>query len=182
MRGFKRIGLYGIFIIYLLILTNLILFKSMPIEEMKNHFTFQAEVPFWLEHNVIPFKTILFYLFFADMNVMIRVENIVGNIIAFMPFGFLLPLLMKRNINFKSVVMATFCLSLLYELTQLIFSFGSFDVDDLILNTLGGALGYVTSNVKQYALIPFISMVKGLLLSIQSSPFLLFILCIFLLQ
>jgi glycopeptide antibiotics resistance protein len=40
------------------------------------------------------------------------------------------------------VTLATFFLSLTFELIQLIFEFGSFDVDDLILNTIGGIIGY----------------------------------------
>ncbi|MFJ7976805.1 VanZ family protein [Peribacillus sp. NPDC096379] len=38
------------------------------------------------------------------------------------------------------------CISLFsikYEIFKLIFKFGSFDIDDLILNTLGGILGYL---------------------------------------
>ena len=34
-------------------------------------------------------------------------------------------------------------LSLLVELLQLVFKVGSFDVDDLLLNTIGGLLGYL---------------------------------------
>ena len=34
-------------------------------------------------------------------------------------------------------------MSLTVEILQLILRVGSFDVDDLLLNTLGGALGYV---------------------------------------
>ena len=36
-----------------------------------------------------------------------------------------------------------FELSLLVELLQLVFKVGSFDVDDLLLNTIGGLLGYL---------------------------------------
>ncbi|MBH9968516.1 VanZ family protein [Bacillus enclensis] len=53
-----------------------------------------------------------------------------------------LPLLLKRFRSFKKVVLASLCLSLTFELTQLLFNFGSFDVDDLTLNTFGGILGY----------------------------------------
>ena len=38
----------------------------------------------------------------------------------------------------------TFGLSLAIELIQLVSKVGSFDVDDLMLNTLGGVLGYLT--------------------------------------
>ena len=37
----------------------------------------------------------------------------------------------------------TFLLSLMIEITQLLTRVGSFDVDDLILNTSGGILGYL---------------------------------------
>jgi glycopeptide antibiotics resistance protein len=81
-------------------------------------------------------------LLIAKVNLSIRVENLAGNIIGFVPFGFILPLLTKRFLNLKAIFLATFCLSLSYEVLQLVFEFGSFDVDDLILNTFGGILGY----------------------------------------
>lgn len=71
------------------------------------------------------------------------VVNILGNVIAFAPFGFLLPLL---NVKFRKLFYITF-LSLLFSLTvevvQLIFKVGIFDVDDLLLNTIGGITGYL---------------------------------------
>jgi glycopeptide antibiotics resistance protein len=73
---------------------------------------------------------------------MIRIENLAGNIIGFSPFGIILPLLSKRFQKLSRVTLATFFLSLTFELIQLIFEFGSFDVDDLILNTIGGIIGY----------------------------------------
>jgi len=53
------------------------------------------------------------------------------------------PLLFSKFYRFKKIALATFCLSLTFELLQLIFKFGSFDVDDLILNTVGGVVGYI---------------------------------------
>jgi glycopeptide antibiotics resistance protein len=41
------------------------------------------------------------------------------------------------------VTIASFCLSLTFELLQLFFRLGSFDVDDLLLNTAGGMIGYL---------------------------------------
>ena len=61
---------------------------------------------------------------------------------AFMPFGFFLPLVSEHKIKFFKVFITAFSLSLLIELIQLISKVGSCDVDDLILNTLGGLLGY----------------------------------------
>ncbi|WP_342429304.1 VanZ family protein [Neobacillus sp. FSL H8-0543] len=129
--------------LYLAILTKLILFKYIPLSEMINHFNFTYNEYFWRSNNFVPFKTIYFYLYLADINLNIRIENLVGNIIGFMPFGFILPLLSRKFLRLAPVLFATFCLSLTYEVLQLLFEFGSFDVDDLILNSFGGALGYL---------------------------------------
>lgn len=96
MRVVVRTGLIIAFCLYLLILTKLILFKHLPAGEIINHFTFKFDGIYWPEHHVIPFKTIFYYLFLADMNVSIRIENLVGNIIGFAPFGFMLPLISKK--------------------------------------------------------------------------------------
>lgn len=139
-----RLGLTIVLCFYLLVLTKLILFKYLPIQEIIRHFTFSYDGYFWNSHNFIPFKTITYYLFLAkDINFDIRVKNLTGNIIGFVPFGFILPLLSSKFHSFKKVTVASFCLSLTFELLQLIFRFGSFDVDDLILNTLGGMIGYI---------------------------------------
>ena len=69
--------------------------------------------------------------------------NVVGNVIAFMPFGFLLPPLMNyKTIWFVTTIWA-FLFSLFAETIQLFFRLGSFDVDDMLLNTVGGLLGYI---------------------------------------
>lgn len=69
--------------------------------------------------------------------------NLVGNVVGFMPFGFFLPLLSNKNKNGYRVAIFSLFFSLLVELTQLIFKLGCFDVDDILLNTLGGVLGYL---------------------------------------
>lgn len=139
----KKFALLLILCLYLAILTKLILFKYIPLSEIINHFNFTYDQYLWRSNNFVPFKTIYFYLFLADINLNIRIENIAGNIIGFIPMGVILPLLSKRFFRIKTVILLTFCLSLTYEVLQLIFEFGSFDVDDLILNTLGGILGYI---------------------------------------
>ncbi|MDP1419534.1 VanZ family protein [Peribacillus simplex] len=126
-----------------IILTILILFKTFSITEINNHISFSFNARYWGSHNFIPFKTIFHYLFLADVNTSIRIENIVGNIIGFVPFGLMLPLLSKRFSQFKSILIATFCFSFTYEILQLLFELGSFDTDDLILYTLGGIIGYL---------------------------------------
>ena len=54
---------------------------------------------------------------------------------AFVSLGAILPVISRR--------MRGFSFSLLVECTQLVTRVGTFDVDDLMLNTLGAVLGYL---------------------------------------
>ena len=60
--------------------------------------------------------------------------NLFGNVIIFMPFGFFLPMASKYR-SFLAAVFYSFTLSLCVETFQLLTKVGSFDVDDLLLNT-----------------------------------------------
>lgn len=80
------------------------------------------------------------------------VYTILFNILLTFPFGVYLRYYFKKKWYF--VIPATFCLSLFFELTQLTGLYGIydkayrlFDVDDLIINTLGGFLGYLLTPV-----------------------------------
>ena len=68
--------------------------------------------------------------------------NLFGNILIFVPFGFFLPMGSRRR-SFLGTTWNSFLLSLGVEVFQLFTKVGSFDVDDLLLNTLGGILGYL---------------------------------------
>ena len=71
-----------------------------------------------------------------------------GNIGWFVPFGFLLPMLIKRkNMIFIMVTGMTF--SFLIEAMQYIFYKGVAELDDFILNTLGVAIGYLIYRLSQ---------------------------------
>ncbi|AUM97722.1 VanZ family protein [Clostridium botulinum] len=58
----------------------------------------------------------------------------------FIPLGILVPTLFK-NISKKKVIFICFGVSLSFETIQYIFGLGASDIDDLILNTLGGIIG-----------------------------------------
>lgn len=143
MNILKKFALTLVLFFYLAILTKLILFKYIPLSEIIHHFNFTYNEYHWRSNNFVPFKTIYFYLYLADINFNIRIMNLVGNVIGFAPLGFILPFLSKKFLRMKPVILAAFGLSCTYEILQLLFEFGSFDVDDLILNTLGGFLGFV---------------------------------------
>ncbi|MNE81189.1 VanZ like family protein [compost metagenome] len=69
--------------------------------------------------------------------------NFIGNIALFLPFGLFVAFLSpNRSLSWSGLVLRAFGLSALLECAQGLFSIGTFDVDDLILNTFGGMLGY----------------------------------------
>ena len=69
--------------------------------------------------------------------------NIVGNVAMVIPFGFAVPLLFPSARRPERTIILAFLASLLAETCQLILRVGCFDVDDLLLNTVGGAIGYL---------------------------------------
>ncbi len=76
----------------------------------------------------------------------VTIVNLLGNVVCFMPFGFLLPTISKKKAlkNIFSVTFLAMIFSLFIESAQLVTKVGAFDVDDIFLNTLGGALGYIS--------------------------------------
>lgn len=69
--------------------------------------------------------------------------NLLGNIFCFVPFGAILPILYRRARNFFLTFLLSFGFSFFVELIQLLTKTGSFDVDDLLLNTIGGVMGFL---------------------------------------
>ena len=97
-------------------------------------------------YNLTPLKEIKrFMKYIWDNDALGRAArlNIFGNIIAFIPFGIYLPYTSESKLGFISTFLYTFSLSLTIELVQLITKVGSCDVDDIILNSLGGVIGYI---------------------------------------
>ncbi|MEG0804906.1 MAG: VanZ family protein [Lachnospiraceae bacterium] len=94
-------------------------------------------------YNLTVFQEIgRFIKYWEIIGAKITILNLGGNIAGFIPFGFLVPFLSEKNKNLYKMVVLSFLLSLLIELLQLVFKVGCFDVDDMLLNTIGGFLGY----------------------------------------
>jgi len=91
-------------------------------------------------YNLDPFSTITLYLQFEYFNFKTWVINLLGNIGVFIPFGILLPVAFKSKFLKTMLIFELGLLTL--ELLQLVTKRGSFDVDDLILNTFGFLIGY----------------------------------------
>lgn len=95
-------------------------------------------------YNLQPFKEIMRFINNADiLGAGPVMANILGNVVAFAPFGFCLPMVTEHRMKFIRVTILSAGLSLMIELVQLVSMVGSFDVDDIILNTIGGASGYI---------------------------------------
>lgn len=63
------------------------------------------------------------------------------NVIMFIPLGFLLPLIWKSERKISNIFKVSLWFSFLIEFCQL-FNFRTTDIDDLMMNTLGGILGF----------------------------------------
>lgn len=72
----------------------------------------------------------------------LELRNIILNILLLIPFGYLLPTLFPR-LRWWQVILLGLAFSLTIELLQLITKLGYADVDDLINNTLGAAIGWL---------------------------------------
>lgn len=68
--------------------------------------------------------------------------NLLGNIFIFVPYGFFISIA-SRSRGFFKTFFSSMGLSLCVEIVQLFTRVGSFDVDDILLNTAGGVLGYI---------------------------------------
>ncbi len=95
-------------------------------------------------YNLVLFREIRrFVIYRKQLGLLAATMNLAGNILIFVPFGFLLPTLSRKLRGFFRVVLSGFELSLVVECVQLFTRTGSFDVDDLLLNTIGSVFGYL---------------------------------------
>ena len=133
---------YIIILVYLVIFKGPIIFKVVsPIDYTLNEMNQDQPGP--RSYNLIPLRTIKSYykeeFYFLSSSL---VSNVFGNVILFMPFGFLYPLVFRKATSFQQVVLATVILSLGFELMQFATNTGFCDIDDFMLNTIGGMIGY----------------------------------------
>ena len=139
---FRRKHVRLIFFLYLLIVLKVIIFKY-PLWQLR-------EIAAGWEKDVILegldtanftlFKTIRMYIDYSDR--LNSFENLVGNVVVFIPFGFLLPYVIDWGRNFLVMLFHAFIFVVGIEVFQLFSAFGAFDVDDILLNCFGAVLGY----------------------------------------
>lgn len=73
--------------------------------------------------------------------------NVIGNILLFIPFGFAIPLLFKNHNKLFKVTLYGFIASFSIELLQYLTCTNFTDIDDVIFNTLGALVGFLTFNI-----------------------------------
>ena len=78
----------------------------------------------------------------SQYNIRLAIVNLFGNILLFIPLGYFLPRLWKGLQRWWRTWLMTLVVMTAVELIQLLTLRGTCDVDDLILNLLGAAIGY----------------------------------------
>ena len=141
-RRIKHLGAM-LFVIYILLLIYFLFFSE-------EYGRVAAEERIY-RYNLIPFVEIRrFWIYREQLGVFAVITNLLGNVIGFIPYGFILPVIARKCRSGFFIILSGFGISLLVETIQLITKVGCFDVDDLILNTLGAALGYLAFAVCNY--------------------------------
>lgn len=98
--------------------------------------------------NLIPFRTVLEYLNSFSIPLHTKIINLLGNILAFAPFGFFAQVVFNKKPSLLKFTLIMFLTSLSIEAIQLIFLVGSCDIDDIILNVFGAVFSYLIFKTK----------------------------------
>jgi glycopeptide antibiotics resistance protein len=124
----KGVFLYGVFICYILLLIKILLLSRNLHSELRSI-------------NLIPFYSIMEYISGSVANLKtFAFGNVIGNIIIFIPLGIYLTLF-KNDKRVKTNLLFIFIMSLFVEIIQGLLGIGAADIDDIILNCLGGLIG-----------------------------------------
>jgi len=132
----KKVFLYGNFICYILLLIKILLLSRVSLLELLN-----SQRTLFRSINLIPFHIIMEYISgSSDTLRRFAFGNVVGNIVIFIPLGIYLPLF-KKDKRVLVNLLFIFIVSLFIEIIQGLLGIGASDIDDIILNCLGGWIG-----------------------------------------
>ena len=135
----KRISVFrelfiNIFFVYFLVVVSYTIFKMGWIEINFDDYGYANLVP--LKETIKMFKG-------NGSGVRRGLYNVVGNILLFVPFGFLIPLLFDRYNNILKVTFYGLIASLAIEVIQYFTAMNITDIDDVIFNTFGAVVGII---------------------------------------
>ncbi|AEY65114.1 VanZ family protein [Clostridium sp. BNL1100] len=132
----KTVFLCGVFICYILLLIKILFLSRISILEL-----FNSPRTLFRSINIIPFYSITEYITASSINIkQFAFSNVVGNIVIFIPLGVYLPLFKKSKKAIPNLLFI-FIVSLFVEIIQGLLGIGISDIDDVILNCLGGWIG-----------------------------------------
>ena len=122
----ESVIVWVVFALYLVFLLKLLLFSRVPGSERSV--------------NLIPFASIADYVGGSAEARRFAFANLAGNILVFVPLGAYVAFL-RRRARIWSNVLIVAAVSVAVEVIQWAAAVGTSDVDDVILNTLGGLIG-----------------------------------------
>lgn len=117
---YKEVIYFG-FIIYVLCLFYVVTFQDVS----------------WATSNYVPFKEMFRYTIGSRM----FFKNVVGNMLMFVPLGFFISYILKLNKG-RYILIFSLIVSLTIECVQAVIG-RVFDIDDIILNIIGGYVGFL---------------------------------------
>ncbi|MFZ0806699.1 MAG: VanZ family protein [Candidatus Sulfotelmatobacter sp.] len=121
------------------LLIRLVVFKKIPVIRI-GHVRLRFAGTHTGPGNFVPFKSIV-PLLSGQGNQLIAMVNLFGNIIPFMPIGLLAPLVV-RSMSWQKALVLGVATGLSFEVMEVVFRVGIFDVDDVTLNAFGVMAGY----------------------------------------
>lgn len=132
----ETVILYGVFICYILFLFKIFILSRVSIVDLFNN-----QRSLHRSINLIPFYSIKEYIFSNSASIKsFAFANVGGNIEIFIPLGAYLSLF-RANKKVITNLIFIFIVSLLIETIQGLFGIGASDIDDIILNSVGGLIG-----------------------------------------
>lgn len=106
------------------------------LSEYRYSFVFTS-IPLWIPRS-FSLDTLMLWIF------------ALGNLLAFVPFGILVPILFKKRIkSFLQFISLFICFILLLEIVQMVTYLGSFDVTDIIINSMGASIGFISFKISK---------------------------------
>ena len=133
----KREAVLLLMYINLAVIIRFVFFPRALVDGHIQPLVFDAASAFPFRVNLIPLVHLFDYANVRDI-----VWNVVGNAAMFIPSGIVLPIVYRELNSFWKVIASGALISLCIEILQLPFASRLSDIDDVILNTLGVAVGY----------------------------------------
>lgn len=148
-KSLLKINLVIYFLTYIIMIFNLTLFDELYGRQGLIAIDWNRKLLnqyFNTSFNIVPFRTIKLFINGYNNGIISKhvfFENIYGNIFAFIPFAFFIPLIFKKINKYYKFLIIMIIIVLQIELLQFITMSGACDIDDVILNLSGASFAYL---------------------------------------